>query len=57
MGHLVTECKNLAPKECKRRHDKAERIIQWKLCEFHQLQRKEKSAMNMHQKVLCKMMK
>ena len=40
--HLVSECKKLARKEYKRRHDNVARIIHWKLCELHQLKRKEK---------------
>ena len=40
--HLVSECKKLARKEYKRRRDNVARIIHWKLCELHQLERKEK---------------
>ena len=40
--HLVSERKKLAQKEYKRRHDNEARIIHWKLCELHQLERKEK---------------
>lgn len=40
--HLVSECKKLARKEYKRRHDNVARIIHWKLYELHQLERKEK---------------
>ena len=54
--HLVSECKKLAQKEYKRRRDCVARIIHWKLCELHELERKE-SGMNMYQKVVWTMMK
>ena len=54
--HLVSECKKLAQKEYKRRRDNVARIIHWKLCELHQLERR-KSGMNMHKKVLWRMVK
>ena len=37
-----SECKKLAQKEYKRRRYNVARIIHWKLCELHQLERKEK---------------
>ena len=39
--HLVSESKKLAQKEYIRRRDNVARIIHWKLCELHQLERKE----------------
>ena len=40
--HIVSECKTLAQKEYKRRHDIVTSIIHWKLCELHQLEGKVK---------------
>ena len=37
-----SECKKLAQKEHKRRHDNVVTIIHWNLCELHQVERKEK---------------
>ena len=42
MCHIVSECKTLAQKEHKRRHDIVTSIIHWKLCELHQLEGKVK---------------
>ena len=39
--HIRCECKNLAQREYKRRHDTVAKLIHWKLCEKHNL-RKEK---------------
>ena len=40
--HLISECKKLAQKEYKRRHDNVARIVHWKLCGLYQLERAEK---------------
>ena len=37
--HLISECKKLAQKEYKRRHDNVARIVHWKLCGLYQLER------------------
>ena len=54
--HLVSECKKLARKEYKRRHDNVARIIHWKLCELHSL-KERKNGMNMNWTVLWRMVK
>ena len=40
--HLISECKKLAQKEYKRRHDNVARIVHWKLCGLCQLEKAEK---------------
>ena len=40
--HIRCECKNLAQREYKRRHETVAKLIHWKLCEKHNLERKEK---------------
>ena len=40
--HIVCECKKLAQRECKRRHDTVAKLVHWKLCKKHNLERKEK---------------
>ncbi|CAB4027853.1 Hypothetical predicted protein [Paramuricea clavata] len=40
--HLISECKKLAQKEYKRRHDNVARIVHWKLCGLYQLEKAEK---------------
>ena len=40
--HLICECKKLAQREYKRRHDTVAKLVHWKLCEKHNLERKEK---------------
>ena len=40
--HIICECKKLAQCEYKRRHDTVAKLIHWKLCEKHNLERKEK---------------
>ncbi|CAB4022312.1 Hypothetical predicted protein [Paramuricea clavata] len=40
--HLISECKKLAQKEYKRRHDNVARIVHWKLCGLFQLEKAEK---------------
>ena len=39
VSHIVSECKMLAQKEYKKRHDNVCRYIHWKLCEKHDFQR------------------
>ena len=40
--HTICECKNLARREYKRKHDTVAKLVHWKLCEKHNLERKEK---------------
>ena len=39
VSHIASECKMLAQKEYKKRHDNVCRCIHWKLCEKHDFQR------------------
>ena len=38
--HIICECKQLAQREYKKRHDIAAKLFQWKLCEKLNLERK-----------------
>ena len=40
--HIICECKKLAQREYKRRHDTVAKLVHWKLCEKHNLERQEK---------------
>ena len=40
--YMICECKKLAQREYKRRHDTVAKLVHWKLCEKHNLERKEK---------------
>ena len=40
--HIICECKKLAQREYKRRHDTVAKLVHWKLCEKHNLEGKEK---------------
>ena len=40
--HIIYECKKLAQREYKRRHDTVAKLVHWKLCEKHNLENKEK---------------
>ena len=40
--HIIWERKKLAQCEYKRRHETAAKLLHWKLCEKHNLERKEK---------------
>ena len=40
--HIICECKQLAQREYKRRHDTVAKLVHWKLCEKHNVERKEK---------------
>ena len=40
--HVIGECKKLAQREYKRRHDTVAKLVHWKLCEKHNLERKER---------------
>ena len=40
--HLICECKKLAQREYKKRHDTVAKFVHWELCEKHNLERKEK---------------
>ena len=42
ISHIVSECKKLAQKESKRRHDNVARIVHEKLCGKYNLKRSEK---------------
>ena len=43
VGHLISECKNLAQKQYKQwRHDKIAQVIYWQLCKDHNLEHAEK---------------
>ena len=35
--HIISECKTLAQKEYKRRHDNVAKMIHWELCRKYQL--------------------
>ena len=39
--HILCECKKLAQCEYKRRHGTVAKLVHWKLCEKHNLERKE----------------
>ena len=41
-GHLVSQCKKLAQREYKRRHDNVARRIHWLLCGKYKLDRANK---------------
>ena len=40
--HIICECEKLAQREYKRTHDTVAKLVHWKLCEKHNLERKEK---------------
>ena len=40
--HIICECKKLAQREYKKRHNTVAKLVHWKLCEKHNLDRKEK---------------
>ena len=40
--HIICECKKLAQREYRRRDDTVAKLVHWKLCEKHNLERKEK---------------
>ena len=40
--HIICECKIQAQREYKRRHDTVAKLVYWKLCEKHNLERKGK---------------
>ena len=42
VGHLVSECKMLAQKEYKSRHDNGAGIVHWELCGEYSLERSKK---------------
>ena len=42
MQHIICECKKLTQREYKRRHDTVAKLVHWKLCDKHNLERKEK---------------
>ena len=40
--HIICECKKLAQREYKRRHDNIAKLVHWKLCEKYNLEKHEK---------------
>ena len=42
MRHIIRACKKLAQSEYKRSHDTVAKLVHWKLCKKHKLERKEK---------------
>ena len=42
LQHIICECKKLALREYKTRLDTVAKLVHWKLCEKHNLERKEK---------------
>ena len=40
--HIVCECKKLAQREYKQRHDNVAKVVHWKLCEKSHLEKKDK---------------
>ena len=40
--HIICECKKLAQRDYKRRHETVAKLVHWKLCEKHNLERKQK---------------
>ena len=38
--HMICECKKLAQSEYKKTHDTDAKLVHWKLCEKHNLERK-----------------
>ena len=42
MEHITSECKKIAQREYKRRHDTVGKLVHWKFCEKHNLEKKEK---------------
>ena len=40
--HIICECKKIPQPEYKRTHDTVAKLVHWKLCEKHNLERKEK---------------
>ena len=48
--HKICECKKLAQREYKRRHDTVAKLVHWKLCDKYNLERKVKLNVGMAQK-------
>ena len=42
VNHIVCECKKLALREYKQRHDNVAKAVHWKLCEKYHLEKKDK---------------
>ena len=42
VSHIVSECKKLAQKDYKRKHDKVAKIVHWKLCTKYELESEDK---------------
>ena len=41
-NHIVCECKKLAQREYKQRHDNVAKVVHWKLCGKYYLEKKDK---------------
>ena len=42
VNHIACECKKLAQREYKQRHDSVAKVVHWKLCEKYYLEKKDK---------------
>ena len=42
VNHIACECKKLAQREYKQRHDSVAKVAHWKLCEKYYLEKKDK---------------
>ena len=42
VNHIVCECKKLAQREYKQRHDNVTKVVHWELCEKYHLEKKDK---------------
>ena len=42
VNHIVCECKKLAQRKYKQRHDNVAKVVHWKLCEKYHLEKKDK---------------
>ena len=52
INHILSECKMLAQKECKRRHDNIPRLVHWKLCCEYDMSRGENLYEHQPEKVV-----
>ena len=50
--HIICKCKKLVQHEYKRRYDTVAKLVHWKLCEKHNLERKEKWYENCPERVV-----
>ena len=42
VNHIVCDCKKLAQREYKQRHENVAKVVHWKLCEKYHLEKKDK---------------